>query len=452
MAKNLNMTRGNPMKLLFFFSLPLMFGNVFQQLYTVVDTAIVGRGVGMTALAALGTVDWLNWMFLGVAQGFTSGFAVRISQKFGQGDIRGMQKAAGQSAFLSAIIAAGCILLGQALLPVFLMLMRVPTDLRPLGTLYMRIMLAGFPAVMFFNYCSSLLRAVGNSKTPLYAMIVASIVNIILDCVFVFVFHWGIAGAAVATVIAQVLSGLVCAIKVMQTRELRFSSADWKPEGAFCKDLMAIGAPVAAKNVIIALGGMVVQTIVNGFSLAFIAGFTSTNKLYGLLEIAATSYGYAVTTYVGQNYGAMNLERVKKGMRAATGLALITSVVIACVMLLFGREITMLFISREDPILAAEAGNIAYWYLCAMSISLPVLYLLYVYQSGLQGMGNTVVPMLSGMLEFVLRVSLSITIAITGFQYGIFGAEVSAWWGAAIFLIISYFRHYNKMQKKHELQ
>ena len=451
MAQNLNMTKGNPWKLLFTFSLPLMFGNVFQQLYTVVDTAIVGRGVGMTALAALGTVDWLNWMFLGIAQGFTSGFAVRISQNFGRNNIRGMQKAAGQSAFLSAVIALAVVFLGQLLLPVFLMAMQVPIELRPMGTQYMRIMLFGFPAVMFFNYCSSLLRAVGNSKTPLFAMIAASFANIILDIIFVFVCRWGIGGAAVATVIAQCLSGVVCAWKVVKTPELHFKSTDWKPEHLRCKDLLAIGSPVAAKNVVIALGGMVVQSIVNGFSLAFIAGFTSTNKLYGLLEIAATSYGYAVTTYVGQNYGAMDLDRVKKGIRSATFLAVVTSLVISTVMLVFGREITMIFISREDPALAQEAGNIAYWYLCAMSVSLPVLYLLYVYQSGLQGMGNTMVPMLSGMLEFVIRVSLSITIAITGFQYGIFGAEVSAWWGAAIFLTVSYFRHYNKAKKKHAL-
>lgn len=449
MAKNLNMTRGNPMKLLFTFALPLMFGNVFQQLYTVVDTAIVGRGVGMTALAALGTVDWLNWLFLGVAQGFTSGFSVRISQSFGRGDTQGMQKAAGQSAFLSAVIAALCVAVGQALLPVFLTLMRVPAELRSMGTLYMRIMLAGFPAVMFFNYCASLLRAVGNSKTPLIAMIAASFTNIMLDVIFVFVLPWGIAGAAIATVIAQCLSGIVCAWKVIKTPQLHFKPVDWTPESLCCKDLLTIGSPVAAKNIIIALGGMVVQSIVNGFTLSFIAGFTATNKLYGLLEIAATSYGYAVTTYVGQNYGALALDRVRKGMRSATILAALTSVVIGAVMLLFGRQITMVFISREDPVLAAEAGNIAYWYLCAMSVSLPVLYLLYVYQSGLQGMGNTVTPMISGILEFVLRVSLSIAVAVTGFQYGIFGAEVSAWWGAAIFLTISYFRHYNKIKKKH---
>ena len=312
----------------------------------------------------------------------------------------------------------------------------------------MRIMLAGFPMVMFFNYCSSVLRAVGNSKTPLVAMIIASFVNIGLDALAVFVLHWGIAGAAAATVFSQCLAGAICAVKIARTPELRFSKKDMVPEKAICKDLILIGSPVAAKNVIIALGGMVVQTVVNTFSLSFIAGFTATNKLYGLLEIAATSYGYAVTTYVGQNYGAFALDRVKKGMKAATVLAIGTSLGIAAVMVLFGRPITMIFISRKDPALALAAGNIAYWYLCAMAISLPVLYLLYVYQAGLQGMGNTVVPMLSGMLEFVLRVSLSFAVAYTGYQYGIFGAEVSAWWGAAIFLILGYLRTYRKVMHK----
>ena len=441
------MTRGNPMKLLFSFALPLMFGNVFQQLYTVVDTAIVGQGVSMTALAALGTVDWLNWMFLGIAQGYSQGFSVRISQRFGRKDTTGMKQVAGQSAMLCAMIALVCVISGQLLLPVFLKLLQVPAYLQPMGSLYMRILLAGFPAVMFFNYCSSMLRAVGNSKTPLIAMIVASFINIALDALTVFVFGWGIAGAAVATVIAQCVSGGICAVKIAKTPELHFSKKDLVLDKILCKDLIAIGSPVAAKNTVIALGGMTVQSVVNNFTLSFIAGFTATNKLYGLLEIAAISYGYAVTTYVGQNYGAMALDRVKSGMKSATTLALSTSLVIAAIMLIFGRPITMLFISKDDLALAVDAGNIAYWYLSAMAVSLPILYILYVYLSGLQGMGNTVIPMWSGILEFVVRVCLSVVVALTGFQYGIFGAEVAAWWAAAIFLMAGYFRVYRKATK-----
>ena len=446
MADNLNMTRGNPGKLLLRFSLPLMFANVFQQLYTVVDTAIVGRGVSLTALAALGCVDWLNWMFTGIAQGYTQGFSVRIAQKFGEGDLRGMRRVAGISAVLCIFIAALFMLLGQGLLPLFLHWMKVPENLQSMATLYMRIMLAGFPCVMFFNYCSSMLRAVGNSKTPLIAIIIASVVNIGLDLLAVFVLDWGIAGAAGATVFAQALAGGICAVKIIKTPELRFSKKDMKPDKAICKDLLFIGSPVAAQNVIIALGGMVVQTVVNTFSLSFIAGFTATNKLYGLLEIAATSYGYAVTTYIGQNYGAMRLDRIKSGMKAATILAAATACVIAAVMLLFGRPITGIFISSTDAVLAKRACDISYWYLSAMAVSLPVLYLLYVYQSGLRGMGNTMVPMVSGILEFVMRVSLSCMVAYSGFQYGIFSAEVLAWWGAATFLMLGYFRCFRKIK------
>ena len=207
MSRNLNMTQGNPLKLLLRFSLPLMFGNVFQQLYMVVDTAIVGKGVGMAALAALGGVDWLNWLMLGIAQGFTQGFSVRISQKFGEGDQNGLRLFMGQSAIISAVLALLCVLLGQVALPAFLTFLRVPGELRGMASMYTRIIFAGLPAVFFFNYCSAMLRAVGNSKTPLVAMAVASVVNIALDIVAVIVLKWGIAGAAIATVIAQCLSG-----------------------------------------------------------------------------------------------------------------------------------------------------------------------------------------------------------------------------------------------------
>lgn len=446
MAKNLNMTEGKPAKLLFFFALPLMFGNVFQQLYTVVDTAIVGQGVGMTALAALGTVDWLNWMMLGIAQGYSQGFSVRVSQKFGEGDQKGLRQVIGQSARLAIFLAILCTVLGQFALPGFLFILRVPEDLSGMASLYTRIIIAGIPAVMFYNYCASVLRAIGNSKTPLKAMVVAAVTNIVLDLLAVFVLHWGIAGAALATVVAQCLSGCICAVKIKQTPELHFGKADMKRDMSLEKNLIMIGTPAAMKNVIISLGGMAVQSIVNGFGMSFIAGFTATNKLYGLLEIAAISYGYAVTTYVGQNYGANKLDRIKKGVRSASFLAVGTSLVIAILMFLFGRNITMLFISADSAELVTAAGNTAYLYLCVMSSFLPILYLLYVFLSAIQGMGNTVVPMISGIVEFIMRVGISLIIGYTGYANGIFGAEVMAWIGATVYLYINYRRIIGKQE------
>ena len=447
MARTLNMTTGSPMRLLFSFALPLMFGNIFQQLYTVVDVAIVGRGVGITALAALGTVDWLNWMLLGIAQGFTQGFCIRMAQKFGAQDLEGLKQTLGTSVLLTAIVAVAGTLIAQLGLPTFLKWMQAPEYLLPQATLYSRIIMGGFAAVCFFNLCSSTLRAVGDSKTPLVAMVVAAITNIVLDLIAVFILHWGIAGAAAATVFSQALSGLLCALKIAKTPELRFRRHHLTIPMQMARELMGIGIPSACKNIIIAAGGMVVQTIVNSFdSMSFIAGFTATNKLYGLLEIAALSYGYAVTTYVGQNYGAGLIGRIRQGVRAANLLALLSSVIIAAVMLLFGRPITMLFISRDDMELAAAAGETAYRYLCCMSVSLPVLYLLYVHMSALQGMGNTIAPMYSAMFELAVRVCVSLLVARIAFRDGIFFAEVGAWIIGAATQILGYFLQLRKIK------
>ena len=434
--KGRDMTQGKPGRLLLGFALPLMFGNICQQLYMVVDTAIVGRGVGLTALAALGCVDWFNWMLFGIAQGFAHGFSVRMAQKLGEQDLPGLKRTAAQSAFLSGAIALGFIVLLQIGLPVVLHLLQVPTELRPLSALYTRILIAGALPMFFFNYCSGVLRAVGDSKTPLRAMLIASVVNIALDALAVFVLHWGIAGAAGATVFSQCVSGSICARQICKDPRLRFDREDLRPNRRLCRDLLAIGAPIAGKNIIISFGGMTIQSVVNGFAMSFIAGFTATGKLYGVLEVAALSYGYAVSTYVGQNYGAGQHERIRRGVRSACGLAVATSLLVGCVMIAFGRHITMLFISAEDPLLAAAAGTVAYDFLFCMAVFLPVLYLLFVFQSALQGMGDAKSTLYFGAVEFCLRVGLALAVKFSGFQYGIFGAEVFAWTGSAVYLYL----------------
>jgi putative MATE family efflux protein len=447
MNRNLNMTKGHPANLLIRFALPLMFGNIFQQLYTVVDTAIVGKGVGMEALAALGTVDWLNWMFLAIAQGFTQGFAVRMSQKFGEGDSEGLKRSIGISAKLSAYIAIVSLIVALSGLPLFLKLLRVPENLMPYASIYSGIILAGVPAMMFYNYCASVLRAVGDSKTPLIAMIIASIANIALDCIAVFALKWGIAGAAIATVLAQVLAGAVCMVKMLRSPQLRFEKRHMAKDPALVKALMALGAPLAAQFVIIAVGGMAVQSVVNRFETSFIAGFTATNKLYGILEIAAVSYGFAVTTYTGQNFGAARWDRIRKGTNWAVLLSVLTAMLIAAVMILFGRNITMLFIESDIQALEIAAGNVAYRYLCFMSLALPILYLLHVYRAALQGVGNAQIPLWSGIAEFVIRVGASVVVGMTLWQDGIFWGEVGAWVGAAILLATAYYRIASKLGK-----
>ena len=445
MSDTRNMTRGKPLGLLITFALPLMFGNIFQQLYTVVDTAIVGRGVGMDALAALGTVDWLNWMLLGLATGLAQGFSVRVSQKFGEGDLPGMRRVIGQSAFLSALIALVCTLLAQLGIPLFLWLLRVPAALVPMARLYIRIFFAGFPAVMFFNLCAAVLRAVGDSKTPLIAMAAASLTNIALDAIAVFVLDLGIGGAAAATVLSQCLSGVICALRIWRSPDLRFTREDLRPQRELSVSLLRLGLPIGGKNVILSLGGIGLQSIVNGFGTGFIAGYTATNKLYGLLEIAALSYCYAVTTYVGQNYGAGEHDRIRKGMKSALGLFLCTALVLAVLMFAFGRPITGLFLSADDPQLLAEAADVAYTYFRVMAVCLPILYLLYLYQAGLQGLGQTGIGMVVGVVELVLRIAFALFSAGIHWPFGLFVAEVSAWWGGGLIFLVSYYRAARKL-------
>jgi Na+-driven multidrug efflux pump len=285
---------------------------------------------------------------------------------------------------------------------------------------------------------------VGDSKTPLIAMSVASIVNIVLDVVAVFLLHMGIAGAAIATLIAQLLSGIICMVRICRLPQLRFSRQDLLPDRAVLKNLLHIGIPAAGKNILVSLGGMAVMAVVNTCGTAFIAGFTASNKLYGLLEIAALSYGCAIVTYVGQNYGAMRFDRIRAGMKSATILAVVTAVAISALMFLFGRPITMLFISTENPADAALAGDIAYRYLCVMASCLPVLYILYLLLFALQGLGDTVRPMFSGLIELILRLLVAGAVTYTGYYTGIFGAECAAWIGSTVYLAI----HYRKRMKQ----
>lgn len=433
-----NMTEGKPARLLLTFSLSLVAGNVFQQLYTVVDTMVVGKYLGVGALAAVGASDWLNWLMLGVIQGLTQGFGIKMAQEFGAGREDDLRKSVGSSAVLSALSAVALMVLGQLAARPVLMLLQTPAEIMEYSLLYLRIMFAGVPIVMLYNLLACILRSFGDSRTPLNAMIVASLTNIVLDYLFVMGFAWGIAGAAAATLIAQAVSSVFCFWYIKKITFLKMAKGDFQLQKDRTIRLFLLGLPMAFQNGIIAIGGMIVQFVVNGYGVIFIAGFTATNKLYGMLEIAATSYGYAMVTYVGQNLGAGKIQRIRSGMRAAMGIAMTTSIFIALSMLLLGKYILGLFISGT-PEVVEQTMQIAYFYLAVMSVCLPILYVLHVTRSAIQGMGNTVLPMLSGVAEFIMRTLSVILLPMLMGERGIFFAEIAAWIGADVVLLVSYF-------------
>ena len=281
------------------------------------------------------------------------------------------------------------------------------------------------------------------------AMAAASVTNIALDFWFVLGFRWGVQGAAAATVLAQCLAAGCCIWRLCRIEALHLSRADWKPDGALCGRLMTLGLPMALQNTIIAVGGMIIQTIVNGFGVAFIAGYTATNKLYGVLEIAATSYGYAMTTYTGQNLGAGKLDRISRGMRSGLVIALATSAVIAAAMLAAGRWVLSCFIP-EGTAESGRALETAFQYLRLMLLCLPALYILHVTRSCVQGMGNTLLPMVSGVSEFFMRTGGALLLPAVMGETGVMWAEVLAWLGADLILAPSYFYVMNRTRRETE--
>lgn len=441
-----DMTSGSPLRLIVSFALPLMAGNIFQQLYTVVDTMVVGKALGVDALAALGATDWLYWMVLGMVQGITQGFGILMAREFGAKQYERLRQVVGSSvtlAFLSGLLFMG---LSQLSAGSILKLMNTPAEIMDWSLLYLRIMFLGIPVVMAYNLLATVLRSLGDGQTPLYAMILAAICNIVLDLVFVLVFRWGVAGAAAASLIAQGVSGIYCLMKIRKIPFMNLKQDDFQLNANMAGRLLGLGSPMAAQNAIIALGGMIIQGVVNGYGVAFIGGFTAANKLYGVLEIAATSYGYAMITYVGQNLGAGKIHRIRQGMGKAVVVSLVTSALIAAGMLVFGKSIVGAFISGT-PQEVLEATRIGYQYLSIMSACLPVLYILHITRSAVQGMGNTVLPMVSGVAEFVMRTGGVLLLPLFLGETGIFIAEVSAWAGADLILVPSYFFIFKRISR-----
>lgn len=438
-SKVKDMTSGSPARLIMLFAIPLMLGNIFQQLYTMVDTIVVGQIVGVQALAALGAVEWVMWLVLGVASGMTQGFSILIAQYYGAREIKDLKKALAHSYILTAILAAAVLVVSQAGAYGLLRFLNTPENIIGMSMSYLRVVFCGIPMIAAYNIFASALRAMGNSKTPLTAMILAAIINVVLDILFVAQFHMGVAGAAAATVIAQSFSAVYCFLVLRKINIVKLEKSHFSKDVILDKKLLKLGTPIVFQNVIIAVGGLVVQYVVNGYGFLFVAGFTATNKLYGLLEMAAISYGYAIVTYVGQNLGAKRPDRIKKGVRASAVIAAITSAVISVVMILWGKTILFLFISG-DPKQTQQVLEIAYRYLFIMACFLWILYFLYVYRSALQGLGDTVIPMMSGVAEFVMRVGVALLLPLAMGENGIFYAEITAWTGAAVLLAVNYYR------------
>lgn len=449
--KTKDMTKGHPGALILKFALPLMAGNVFQELYTITDTAIVGQFLGVNALAAVGAGAWITWMLLSAVQGFTQGFSVPAAQEFGAGNEEAIRKNMANSLMISAIISLVLALCGQVILKPLLVLLNTPVEIMDDSLTYMRIYYLGAPAIVAYNYASCHLRALGNSSAPLRAMIIASVTNVVLDLIFVGPFGWGIAGAVIATIISQIVAAVYSFICLLKINEVKFSRNYFVPDVKLIKRLLYLGVPMLLQNVIISLGGLVVQFITNGIGIVFVAATTATGRLYSLLETAGISYGYAVTTYVGQNLGAGGIKRISRGIRWGNVVGVATSIVIGTALLTFGENILSLFI-KEDSLNYAATLDVAYTYLKIMCTFLPVLYILHIYRCAISGLGNGTIPMYSGIAELVMRVGAALILPPLFGKMYLFYAEPIAWLGATVVLVTGYYVIFAKLKRGRKMQ
>lgn len=446
MSRMKNMTEGSPAKLILSFSLPLMAANLGQQLYMIVDTMIVGKGVGVEALASVGATDWSYWLALWVSQAITQGFAISISQHFGEGNQSRIKKTVAMSIWLCLGIGVVLTVSGLVFARFLLRILQTPDPIFQGALSYLMILYAGILVVMAYNMAAAILRSLGDGKTPLIAIVIAAITNILLDLLFVLVFRWGVAGAAFATVLAQLLAFIYCLLVMRKIDLLKMERKDWKPESSIIKRQCGLGIPLALQHVLIAIGGMILQSSINRHGFVFIAGFTATNKIYGLLESSAISLGYAVTTYTAQNYGAGRYDRIRNGLKSSVLIAAAMSVCVSAAMIAGGRAVLGLFIDSTSSS-AAEVLEISYHYLFIMSCLLSSLYLLYAFRNTLQGLGNTVAPFLSGVMEFFARVSVAVYFSRLWGTEAIFFAEPCAWAAATLVLVTVCVRQVGKLRE-----
>jgi putative MATE family efflux protein len=438
-----DMTAGSPAELIFRFSIPVMISNAFHQLYIMADSMIVSRMLGVGALAALGSADWFTFMYVSIVQAVAQGFAIQVGQDFGAHREDHLQKTLARSIVLTCIASIGLSVLAITTLRGTLRFLNTPADVFDLAYEYLFTVFLGLSATAFLNYTSSMLRALGNARVPLISMIVSTILNIFLDIIMVS--GMGIAGAALATVLAQAVGGLINLRAMMHISCLHLHASDWKQDAVLDQRLLKLSLPMMLQNLLISAGGMVVQSRVNEFDLAHIAAYSAMNKMFGLLELAAMAYGYALITYISQNFGAGKTDRIRSGLKSSAVIAVITSAFVSLFILVFGRGIASSFLTG-DQAAVTQAITLTVQLLNVLAYTLPLLYLLHVMRSALQGLGNTMMPMISGLAEIAARLLLAIQgIGILGWN-AIILTEPIAWIASDLVLIASLHKDLQKIR------
>ena len=439
-----DMTKGTPWKLIFAFMVPVCCGNIFQNFYNIVDSMIVGRFLGVDALAAVGSTSSINFLVIGWITGMTSGFGIQLSQAFGANDQKRLRHYLAMSVYLciglAVLMTVGLLAANSAILQ----WMNTPENIFSDTAKYIGIIYAGLPVTILYNMLATVARALGDSKTPLYFLILSSVLNIILDFLFVAVLPFGVAGAAYATVLAQAVSAVLCLVYVWKKFPMiHFTKKDAGIKGTSIYNLLAMGIPMGLQFSITAIGTMIVQASLNTLGATYIAAYSATMKIQNIMIQIYPALGTAIATYTGQNYGAGEMKRIRQGVNACLIIEAIYSVF---VMALSWSILPMAVrIFAEDPtgelqMIACQMFRISMWFFFPLGS-------IFIYRNVLQGLGNGLVPMLGGVFELIAR-ALVIYVLFDSMQFiAICISDPAAWVSALIPLIPYYYWFMNKKLK-----
>lgn len=442
-AKTNDMTVGSPARLILQFMIPVCLGNIFQQLYNIADSIVAGQFLGVNALAAIGSTGSLMFFVTGWLNGLTSGFAVLVSQWFGAKRYDLMRHYVAMSVYLSAafalIMTAGLLIANEPILR----MMNSPENLLPDIAAYMAIIYAGLIVTVAYNALAGFLRALGDSKSPLYFLIISGVINVILDIVFIVYFHMGVEGCAYATVIAQAISALLCFWYIIKRYPiLHLKKEDFRISMASFGRLLSLGVPMGLQFSITAIGTIIVQGAVNIYGAVHMAGFSAAGKIQNIIATVFVAFGATIATYVGQNHGAGKADRVREGVRCTQVMILVWSVVTMAFMFFFGKYMTYLFVSPSET----EVVQVSVTYFKTVFWAYPFLGSIFLYRNTLQGMGYGLVPMLGGIFELVARAGIVMAVAGRTFFAGVCLSDPAAWIAALIPLIPYYFHVMKKYQ------
>ncbi|MGN0141059.1 MAG: MATE family efflux transporter [Roseburia sp.] len=439
-----DMTKGSPMQLILGFSVPLLFGFLFQQFYNLVDTLIVGRYLGVDALAAVGSTGSINFLIIGFCMGVCNGFAIPLAHKFGAGDYHGMRAFMMNGIYLSVFFAAVMTVLTVVFCRPILQLMRTPDNIIDDAYIYIVIIFAGIPATYLYNLVSGVIRSMGDSKTPVVFLVLSSVINIALDLVFILCLHIGVAGAALATVIAQGVSGVGCLIYSKYKFDILRTDADERQVNtAYMKTLCGMGIPMGLQYSITAIGSVILQSAVNTLGSDAVAAMTAGSKIGMFFCCPYDALGSTMATYGGQNVGAGKLERVSAGLKASSVLGIAYSVIAFAVLWFTGEYLAMFFVESASPEIIADV----HLFLIINSAFYIPLAFVNIVRFLIQGMGYSKFAILAGVFEMVARALVGfVFVPVFGYPAACFAGPV-AWIFADIFLFPAYFHVFRKTKQ-----